>query len=231
MAGRTRRQQAASPGWMFYAAGAYTDKNPWWPVMPDTSRYLQRVSFLLRQGEPVADVALYAPTDDAWSQFRPGNARFLNLFNDIHDLIGPKIVPAILDAGHAFDLIDDGTLAEAQRATLPADRAAGREADAGRHEALARRVRGRRGQASRDGAETRRRLAVARHVSDDELLAPITALPPDVSFSTGDVRRSVSSIGVCATRTCTSSRTRATSVERSARGSAVGRRTLSCGIR
>ena len=99
---------------MFYAAGAYTDKNPWWPVMPDTSRYLQRVSFLLRQGDPVADVALYAPTDDAWSLFRPGNARFLNLFNDIHDLIGPRIIPAILDAGHAFDLIDDRTLAEAR---------------------------------------------------------------------------------------------------------------------
>jgi hypothetical protein len=106
--------QAAAPGWMFYAAGAYSDKNPWWPVMPDTSRYLQRVSFLLRQGEPVADVALYAPTDAAWSLFRPGNPRFLNLFNDIQDLIGPAIVPAILDAGRAFDLIDDRTLAEAQ---------------------------------------------------------------------------------------------------------------------
>jgi len=105
--------QAGSPGWMFYAAGAYTDKNPWWPVMADASRYLQRVSFLLRQGEPVADTALYAPTDDAWSQFRPGNPRFLNLFNDIRDLIGPEIIPAILDSGHAFDLIDEGTLREA----------------------------------------------------------------------------------------------------------------------
>jgi alpha-L-rhamnosidase len=106
--------QAGSPGWMFYAAGAYTDKNPWWPVMPDTSRYLQRVSFLLRQGEPVADAALYAPTEDAWSLFRPGNARFLNLFNDIRDLIGPEITSAILDAGHAFDLIDEGTLTQAK---------------------------------------------------------------------------------------------------------------------
>jgi len=29
------------------------------------ARYLQRVSYLLRQGEPVADVALYAPTEEA----------------------------------------------------------------------------------------------------------------------------------------------------------------------
>jgi hypothetical protein len=106
--------EARSPGWMFYAAGAYNDKNPWWPVMPDTARYLQRVSYLLRQGEPVADVALYAPTEDAWSEFRPSNPRYLNLFNDIHDLIGPKTIPAILDAGHALDVIDEGTLAEAR---------------------------------------------------------------------------------------------------------------------
>jgi alpha-L-rhamnosidase len=106
--------QASAPGWMFYAAGVYSDKNPWWPVMPDTSRYLQRVSFLLRQGDPVADVALYAPTDDAWSMIRPGSGRNLNLWSGIRDLIGPSIVPAILDAGHAFDLIDDETMKEAQ---------------------------------------------------------------------------------------------------------------------
>ena len=106
--------QAGSPGWMFYAAGAYTDKNPWWPVMPEAARYLQRVSFLLRQGEPVADVALYAPTEDAWSLFRPASPRFLNLWSDIRDAIGPRIIPAILDAGHAFDLVDDGMLKEAQ---------------------------------------------------------------------------------------------------------------------
>jgi alpha-L-rhamnosidase len=107
--------QAGSPGWMFYAAGVYSDKNPWWPVMADAARYLQRVSFLLRQGDPVADVALYAPTDDAWALIRPGSGRNLNLLGSIRDLVGPAIVPAILDAGHAFDLVDDETLAEAQR--------------------------------------------------------------------------------------------------------------------
>ena len=105
--------EAGSPGWMFYAAGVYSDKNPWWPVMPDTSRYLQRVSHVLRQGEPAADVALYAPTSDAWAMIRPGSGRGLNLWSSIHDLVS-AIVPAILDAGHTFDLMDDGTLAEAK---------------------------------------------------------------------------------------------------------------------
>jgi hypothetical protein len=106
---------AGTPGWPFYAAAVLSDKNPWWPVMPDLASYLQRLSFLLRQGEPVADVALYAPTEDAWSTFKPGTPRHLNLFVKIVDWIGAKVVPAILDAGHAFDLVDDGTLGEARR--------------------------------------------------------------------------------------------------------------------
>ena len=106
--------QAGTPGWPFYAAAVLSDKNPWWPVMPDLARYLQRLSFLLRQGEPVADVALYAPSEDAWSTFRPGSPRYTNLFVKTVDWIGPNVVPAILDSGHNFDLIDDGTLKEAQ---------------------------------------------------------------------------------------------------------------------
>jgi hypothetical protein len=102
---------AGDPGWPFYAAAVLSHKNPWWPVMPDLTAYLQRVSFLLRQGEPVADVALLAPRDDAWASFRPGG---LNLFRRIVELMGPEVVPAILDAGHDFDMIDDGTLEEAK---------------------------------------------------------------------------------------------------------------------
>src|SRR5215207_1216604 len=106
--------QAGTPGWPFYASAVLSDKNPWWPVMPDLARYLQRVSFLLRQGEPVADVALYAPTEDAWSTFKPGSPRYTNQFVKSVEWIGPNVIPAILDAGHNFDLIDDGTLGEAR---------------------------------------------------------------------------------------------------------------------
>jgi hypothetical protein len=60
---------AGEPGWRFYAAAVFDDHNPWWLVMPDVTRYLQRVSFMLRQGAPANDVALLLPTDDAWAQF------------------------------------------------------------------------------------------------------------------------------------------------------------------
>jgi hypothetical protein len=106
--------QAGTPGWPFYAAGALTDKNPWWPVMPDLAAYLQRVSFLLRQGEPVADVAIYAPTGDARASMRPGTGAYLNLWSAVNSALPAWLVPAILDSGYSFDAIDDGTLAEAQ---------------------------------------------------------------------------------------------------------------------
>ncbi|HZM52699.1 MAG TPA: glycosyl hydrolase, partial [Vicinamibacteria bacterium] len=102
--------QAGTPGWPFYAAAVLSDKNPWWPVMPDLAAYLHRVSTVLRQGEPVADVALYAPTEDAWAAFRPGAS--MNLFRKIVELVGPNVVPAILEAGHSFDLVDDGSMKE-----------------------------------------------------------------------------------------------------------------------
>src|SRR4029077_9232295 len=38
------------PGWRFYAAAVFDEKNPWWIAMPDVTRYLQRVSFMMRQG-------------------------------------------------------------------------------------------------------------------------------------------------------------------------------------
>ena len=104
--------QAGTPGWPFYAAAVLSDKNPWWPVMPDLAAYLHRVSTVLRQGEPVADVALYAPTEDAWAAFRPGAS--MNLFRKIVELVGPNVVPAILEAGHSFDLVDDGSMKEVE---------------------------------------------------------------------------------------------------------------------
>ena len=107
--------QAGAPGWTFYAAGALNDKNPWWPVMPDLSRYLQRISYVLRQGTPVVDVALYAPTEDVYATLKPVSTNYINLFERTGELIGPQIIPDILNAGFNFDVIDDGTLPEAAK--------------------------------------------------------------------------------------------------------------------
>jgi len=95
------------PGWRFYAAAVFNEKNPWWIVMPDIASYLQRVSFLMRQGGPSNDVALYLPNDDAWAHFTNGNTHMIEI---LRDRVGPDLIPAILEAGYGFDFFDDDVL-------------------------------------------------------------------------------------------------------------------------
>ncbi len=105
-------ENAEYPGWRFYAAGVFNEKNPWWIVMPDLARYLQRCSWLLRQGAPANDVAFYLPVSDAYAGFTPGNA---NLFESLRLRIGPDAVGAVLDAGFNVDFFDDDILREIGR--------------------------------------------------------------------------------------------------------------------
>jgi hypothetical protein len=100
-------ENAEYPGWRFYAAGVFNEKNPWWIVMPDLAQYLQRTSYLLRQGQPANDVAFYLPVSDAYAGFSPGRA---NLIDSLRDRVGQDSISAVLDAGFNFDFFDDDVL-------------------------------------------------------------------------------------------------------------------------
>ena len=102
----------AYPGWRFYAAGVFNDRNPWWIAMPDLSRYLQRVSAVLRQGRPGNDVALYLPVHDAYAHASVGRMHLLEL---VRERLGNEVIGSILDAGYGFDLVDDRALAHHAR--------------------------------------------------------------------------------------------------------------------
>jgi hypothetical protein len=91
------------PGWSLYAAGAFNNHNPWHPVMPDVTRYIQRISWLLRQGQPANQVAILLPTDDAWSSFSPAH---VTVTGAMQQLITPELMSAILSAGYNVDYID-----------------------------------------------------------------------------------------------------------------------------
>jgi hypothetical protein len=97
------------PGWRFYAAGVFNGKNPWWLVMPDIARYLQRTSYLMRLGRPVNDVAIYVPIDDGWAAFVPGKVG--SFLDALSRRIGPELLPAIISAGFNVDFVDDAVLA------------------------------------------------------------------------------------------------------------------------
>ncbi len=94
---------AGEPGWSFYAAAVFDAHNPWWIVMPEVTSYLQRVSWLMRQGKPANRVAIYLPEDDAWAAFTPGQVALTGL---LPRWITPELTQAVESAGYDFDYID-----------------------------------------------------------------------------------------------------------------------------
>ncbi len=99
--------QVEYPGWCFYAAGEYSDRNPWWIVMPDLAKYLQRMSWVMRQGKPSNDVALYLPNADAYAHFSPAKVHLIDVERE---LVGEKILPALFTSGFNLDFFDDAIL-------------------------------------------------------------------------------------------------------------------------
>ena len=112
---------APEPGWRMYAAASFDAHNPWFHVMPDVTRYLQRVSFALRQGEPANDVALLLPNDDIWATFTASFAHRasptsaagfdesgsnVTIDERTGERLGTHIIAQILDAGYNLDFID-----------------------------------------------------------------------------------------------------------------------------
>ena len=94
----------SEPGWAFYAAAVFNDHNPWWLVMPDITKYLQRLSYLLRQGKPANDIAVFLPDDDAYASFSPGHA---SLSDAMGKYVTGALTEQILDAGFNLDYIDE----------------------------------------------------------------------------------------------------------------------------
>jgi alpha-L-rhamnosidase len=97
-------------GWFFYAAGALDDRNPWWPAMPQLTRYLSRLCWLLQQGEPVADVTLYVPNEDLFATMGLAQGGSLNTWREANRRIPLAIPATIRNAGLDYDLIDDDAL-------------------------------------------------------------------------------------------------------------------------
>jgi hypothetical protein len=94
---------AGEPGYSFYAAAVFNNQNPWWIVMPEVTGYLTRVSWMLRQGKTANDVAVLLPEEDAQARFHLGGA---TVSDQMPELLGPDLIPAILDAGYNLDFID-----------------------------------------------------------------------------------------------------------------------------
>ncbi len=113
--------QEKEPGWRMYAAAAFSDHNPWFFAMHDLTRYLQRVSYAMRLGKPVNDVAILLPNDDVWASFKARMAKRtsptsaagfdesgsnVTIDESMGDFLGDKVVAQVVDAGFNPDFID-----------------------------------------------------------------------------------------------------------------------------
>lgn len=94
---------AAEPGWAFYAAAALNDHNPWYPAMPAVTRYLARVSAMLREGQPANPVAIYLPSEDALAEMKPARGEIREALTR---RLSERVVGQVLDAGFGFDFVD-----------------------------------------------------------------------------------------------------------------------------
>jgi hypothetical protein len=109
-----------APGWTPYYGPVINWNNPQWPYFPYLAAYINRCQWLLRQGRPVADVALYTPTEDAFAQASMEQLlldfqlrdRFAT--GELTDEFGLKkafkhhsnSISAILESGYNYDGID-----------------------------------------------------------------------------------------------------------------------------
>lgn len=104
-------------GWIFYAAGALDDRNPWWPAATGLFASLHRLSWLLQQGTPVRPVKVYIPASDAYAE--TGVSEPNNLYRVVRRLIPESIPRTIREAGLDFDLIDDDAVSIVDPADVP----------------------------------------------------------------------------------------------------------------
>lgn len=98
-------------GWMLYAAGAFDPRNPWWPAMPALVSYLHRLSWIMRQGSPVADIGVYATPRAVSATMYSDVTSSLNLWKATKDFIGDPLIATIRESGFDYDAWDDDAAA------------------------------------------------------------------------------------------------------------------------
>jgi len=108
---------AAWPGWLFYASTEMNPRNPIWHDVPALNEYIARCQAILQGGQPDNDVLLYWPAADFWSD-PDGRVQAMSVsrtewFKD--QPIG-KTARELWEHGYAFDYVSDAQLQQAEPA-------------------------------------------------------------------------------------------------------------------
>jgi hypothetical protein len=117
-------ESLGSPGWVPYFGPAVNHTSPYWPYFSHLADYVNRVSYVLQQGKPVADIGVYLPSEDAMAGNGPdqlllnwavrdrlssnGIPPEFSLKNALH--YESNVVKIIITNGYSFDGVDAFTL-------------------------------------------------------------------------------------------------------------------------
>ena len=98
---------AAWPGWLFYASTQMNPRNPLWREAPALNQYIARCQSILRSGQPDNDLLVYWPIHDAWSR----GVESMSVHNKAA-LKGPLGAAArrLWARGYGFDYVSDRLL-------------------------------------------------------------------------------------------------------------------------
>lgn len=121
--------ELGAPGWPPYFGPVTNHTAPYWPHFVHFADYVNRASFVLQQGKPVADVALYLPVEDCMAEAKTQQLMLNWATRDRMSSNGPPpefrlrnalayesdVVKTIVTNGYAFDGVDTFTLNGAMR--------------------------------------------------------------------------------------------------------------------
>jgi len=99
---------AAWPGWCFYASAEMNPRNPIWHDVSTLNTYIARCQSVLQSGSSDSDVLLYWPIYDRWSDSKGLVQNFAIDGKDwFHGQPIESSAKALWNAGYAFDYISD----------------------------------------------------------------------------------------------------------------------------
>lgn len=105
-------QDAAWPGWLFYASTQFNPRNPWWTEFGALNAYVGRVQSFLQRGSPDNEILIYWPLADTWDDTKTPLMHQLG----VHDVKWLTAQPTgllaqkLLKTGYGFDYISDAQL-------------------------------------------------------------------------------------------------------------------------
>jgi len=90
--------------------------SPWWKYYKPVEDYFARMCFMLAQGKPVRDVLVMHPIESAWGLYRHGSEPQDEAMLELDESFR-RIIYALTEAHHDYDLADESILAERAKAS------------------------------------------------------------------------------------------------------------------